>query len=310
MLDFLKVIRYQNLIMLALMQLIFRYGFLKIQELPLALTDWQYSLLVLATVSIAAGGYLVNNIFDINTDLINKPKQVVIGESISEATAYNYYVVLNIIGVGCGFYLSNAIGKPGFSAIFIVIAATLYMYASNFKQTILIGNIIVALLLSVSVIIIGVYDLYPIITLDNQAILAVLFKILMDYAIFCFVLNFIREIVKDLADVKGDYNDNMHTLPIVLGVSRTARVVFFLSFIPLITLLVYINTYFVSSDLWYATIYGLVLVVGPLIYFTIKMWSAKTSDDFQHLSNVLKFVILFGILSIVVISLNIKYSVL
>lgn len=82
MLDFLKAIRYQNLIMLALMQLIFRYGFLKVQDLPLALTDWQYALLVLATVTIAAGGYLINNIYDINTDLINKPKQVVIGETI------------------------------------------------------------------------------------------------------------------------------------------------------------------------------------------------------------------------------------
>ena len=60
---YLKLIRYQNLLMLALMQLIFRYGFLKLENIPLALADWQYLLLVLATVLLAAGGYVINNIF-------------------------------------------------------------------------------------------------------------------------------------------------------------------------------------------------------------------------------------------------------
>jgi 4-hydroxybenzoate polyprenyltransferase len=106
---YLKLIRYQNLI-LAFMQLIFRYGFLKLQNIPLALTDWQYLLLVLSTVLIAAAGYVINNIFDQDTDLrIN-----LIGscKSITESAAYNIYAVLNISGVAIGFYLSNVIVKP------------------------------------------------------------------------------------------------------------------------------------------------------------------------------------------------------
>ena len=113
--NFLKLIRYQNLIMLAFMQLVFKYGFLKLQKIPLALNDWQYLLLVLSTVLIAAAGYVINNIFDQDTDLENKPNNLIVGKSISETSAYNIYAVLNITGVAIGFYLSNVISKPGFA---------------------------------------------------------------------------------------------------------------------------------------------------------------------------------------------------
>jgi len=137
--------------------------------------------------------------------------------------------------------------------------------------------------------------------------MSVLFSILIDYAIFAFMINFIREIVKDLEDVNGDYNQGMSTLPIVMGVQRTSRVVFGLSFIPLVVLLYYTNEYFAAGNLYVTMIYTLSCVVGPLLYFTIKSWSAKTKKDFQHLSKVLKLVLLFGIISIAVVAYNIKY---
>ena len=155
---FLKLIRYQNLLLLAFMQLIFRYVFFQSQDIPLALADWQYGLFVLSTVLIAAGGYVINNIFDQHTDTINKPNTVVIGKSISETQGYNIYIALTATGVSIGFYLSNVIAKPGFATIFILIAATLYLYATSLKQMMLIGNIMVALLLSFSVVIIPNYS--------------------------------------------------------------------------------------------------------------------------------------------------------
>lgn len=303
---YLKLIRYQNLLMLALMQLIFRYGFLKLENIPLALADWQYLLLVLATVLLAAGGYVINNIFDQATDHDNKPDNVIVGRSISEANAYNIYVALNITGVGIGFYLSNVIEKPGFASIFIMIAAALYFYATSLKQMVLIGNIIVAALLSCSVIIIGIFDLFPVITPENQPMMANLFSILLDFAVFAFMINFIREIVKDLEDVNGDYNQGMSTLPIVLGISRTAKITFGLSFIPILVILVYINTYLIP--LLYATIYMFLFVLGPLFYFMIKIWTAKKQKEFHSLSLLLKWILFFGILSVLVISLNIKYN--
>lgn len=304
--NFLKLIRYPNLLMLAFMQLIFRYGFLKLQNIPLALNDWQYGLLVLSTVFIAAGGYVINNIFDQDTDNDNKPNNVIVGKSISETNAYSIYVALNISGVSIGFYLSNVIAKPGFAALFILIAATLYFYAINWKQMLLIGNFIVALLLSFSVIIIGIFDLFPVVNQSNQPLMANLFSILIDYAVFAFMINFIREIVKDLEDVNGDYNQGMRTLPIILGISRTAKVVSILSFIPVCAILLYINNYLMP--LLFVTIYMLLFVVGPLLYFSIKIWSASSQKEFHVLSLLLKWILLFGILSILVISLNMKYN--
>jgi hypothetical protein len=170
------------------MQLLFRYAFLKWQDVPLSLADWQYVFLVLSTVLIAAGGYVINDIFDQDTDADNKPGKTIVGSKISESAAYNIYVALNITGVGIGFYLSNVIMRPGFATIFILIAALLYLYATSLKQTLLIGNIIVAVLLSFSVIIIGIFDLFPATYEGNQKQMGVLFSILIDYAIYAFII--------------------------------------------------------------------------------------------------------------------------
>jgi 4-hydroxybenzoate polyprenyltransferase len=306
MFPFLKLIRYQNLLLLAFMQLVFRYGFFKFQNIPLSLADWQYLLLVLSTVLLAAGGYVINNIFDTHTDNDNKPKDVIVGKAISEAKAYNIYVVVNCIGVGIGFYLSNVIQKPGFAAIFILIAATLYLYATSLKQMVLIGNVVVALLLSFSVVIIGIFDLYPATYEGNQTQMAVIFSILLDYAIFTFFINFIREIVKDLEDVNGDYNHGINTLAVAIGVKKTTKIVFALSFIPLMAILFY--TYNYLFLLIYTTVYLLAFVIGPLFYFTLKIWTAKTKNDFHKLSLLLKWILFFGIISIAVITINMKYN--
>lgn len=288
------------------MQLIFRYGFLELQNIPLALSDFQYLLLVFSTVSIAAGGYIINNIFDVESDNDNKPQNVIIGKTISETKAYNLYIGFTIIGVVIGFYLSNVIDKPGFAALFIIIAATLYQYAANWKRTLLIGNVIVALLVSVSILIIGIFDLYPLTNTNSRALLAIVFQILIDFAVFAFMINFIREIVKDIEDTDGDDNQGMSTLPIVLGIYRTSKIVFGLSFIPIIAIIFYIYNYL--FQLLFGTLYLLVFVAGPLIYFTIKIWTAKTKKDFHTLSLLLKWILFFGIISVVVISLNMKYN--
>ena len=292
--------------MLAFMQLIFRYGFFKFQNIPLALADWQYGLLVLSTILLAAGGYVINNIYDQETDSDNKPNDVIVGRGISETQAYNLYFALTVSGVAIGFYLSNVIQKPGFASIFILVAATLYLYASSLKQMMLIGNIVVALLLSFSVMIIGIFDLYPATVLENQQQMKIFFSILLDYAVFAFMINILREMIKDIEDMDGDYNQGMNTLPIAIGKLRTCKIIFVLSIIPVLVILLYINKYLL--DLLWVTIYLLLFVCGPLILFTVKMLKANTKKDFHFLSLLLKFILLFGILSVGVISLNMKYN--
>lgn len=305
---YLKLIRYQNLLLIAFMQLIFRYGFLNLQNIPLALSHFQYALLVLSTVLIAAAGYIINDILDQETDYDNRPDNVLVGKSISEKDAYNLYFILNILGVGIGFYLSNLIQKPSFTGAFIIISATLYMYATSLKQMLLIGNIIVALLLSFSVLIIGLFDLLPMITDANRAEMGLMFSMLIDYAIFAFIINLIREIVKDMEDVDGDYNQGMSTLPIALGVERTAKIMFGMAAVATVVLLWYINVNLMGHKLYYAVIYGLVFVVSPMIFFLVKIWGAKSKSEFRLLSKVLKWTIFFGIFSVLIITLNIHLN--
>ncbi|WET02669.1 geranylgeranylglycerol-phosphate geranylgeranyltransferase [Flavobacterium sp. YJ01] len=305
---FLKLIRYQNLLMLAFMQLLFRYAFLKQQNIPLALSDIQYGLLVLSTVLLAAAGYAINNIYDVATDSINKPNDVVVGKGISETAAFNIYIALNVSGVAIGFLLSNIIHRPTFASLFILIASLLYFYATSLKQIMILGNFVVAALLAISVLIIGVFDLFPATTLENQAQMASLFSILTDYALFAFMINFIREIVKDIEDVNGDYNQGMNTLPIAIGINRAAKIALGFAIIAFILLALYSNTYFMQNKLYIVIFYAFVTVLAPLLYFIVKIFSAKSQKDFHHLSTILKLILFFGILSILVISLNIKYN--
>ncbi|SFA71275.1 4-hydroxybenzoate polyprenyltransferase [Flavobacterium swingsii] len=293
--------------MIALMQLIVLFGFLKMQNIELALALWQYYLLIISTVCIAAGGYIINNIFDTNTDLDNKPNDVVVGKSVSESLAYNLYVTFTLIGVCIGFYLSNVIMKPSFLLFFIIPSALLYIYATSLKQIMIVGNVVIASLLSFSIIIIGIFMIIPATDEINKKAMSTVLSVLFDFATIAFIINFIREIVKDLEDTKGDENQGMQTLPVILGTSKTSKLVFVLSFIPIMCILYYVYNYL--FNLQYATIYILVFLVGPLLYFMIKIWSAETKKDFHHLSNVLKLVVFFGIISIAVIGINMKYYV-
>ena len=303
---YLKLIRYQNLLMLAFMQLVFRYLFLKQSYVDLALTDFNYILLIFATVCIAAGGYVINNIMDQDTDEIAKPQNRVVGVSISETVAYNWYIGLTIVGVGIGFYLSNVIYKPTFASMFILVATLLYMYATSFKQIPVLGNVVVALMLSTSIIIIGLFDILPAIDADNRFRMKEAFDILMHYAIFAFIINLIREIVKDMEDMDGDYQSGINTLPITIGVQKTKIIVGVLTVISIGILAYYVNSNLFELD--YVVYYAMILIVGPLIYFGVKLLNATTKKEFHHLSLVLKIILFFGILSVAVIVYNLKLA--
>ena len=303
---YLKLIRYQNLLMLAFMQLVFRYLFLAQSYVDLALTDFNYILLVIATVCIAAGGYVINNIMDQDTDEIAKPQNRVVGVSISETVAYNWYIGLTIVGVGIGFYLSNVIYKATFASMFILVATLLYMYATSFKQIPVLGNVVVALMLSTSIIIIGLFDILPAIDADNRFRMKEAFDILMHYAIFAFIINLIREIVKDMEDMDGDYQSGINTLPNAIGIQKTKIIVGVLTVISIGILAYYVNSNLFELD--YVVYYAMILIVGPLIYFGVKLLNATTKKEFHHLSLVLKIILFFGILSVAVIVFNLKLA--
>lgn len=304
MLHFFKLIRYKNLLLLALMQLIFRLGYLEPIQIPLSLWYWQYAMLIAATVLIAAGGYIINDIMDQETDLENHPEKVIVGKYISESKAYTLYVTLTIIGVALGFILANTVNHSNLSVIFVLVATLLYFYASTLKQIAFIGNLVVASVLAFSVIIIGIFDIYPNTFDFNKDQMQMAFEILLDYAVFAFIINLVREIIKDCEDVKGDHSQGMRTLPVLIGVQKTSKIAFVLLLLPTLYLLIYIQNYLFNHNLYASVIYIAALVVAPLIFCLVKIWSAKEKSDFHFISTVLKWIILFGILSIAVITYN------
>jgi len=278
------------------MQILIRYGLLLPFGAELALSTFNFTLLIISTICLAAAGYIINDIYDVDIDKINKPEQVLIGKKVSEKTAYNLFVALNILGVGIGFYLANLIGKPGFSAIFILISALLYLYATYLKSIPLIGNIAISSLVALSLLIVGLFDLMPAINFLNQDYQSLAFRNLLDYALFAFIINLIREIVKDLEDINGDKNGGLNTLPIAIGRKRTSYIAFGLGIATLFLTIYYIYVHLYNYTI--AILYFLLFIIAPLLYFCTKIWDAKDKNEYRFLSKLLKIIMLLGMCSI------------
>lgn len=294
--NILNLIRWKNLLMIALVQLLIKYALFEPFNAAIMFNWFGITLLILSTLFLAAGGNIINDIYDVETDLVNRPEKVIVGKKVSEKTAYNLFITFNVLGILIGFYLSHLVGRSGFFALFVIISALLYVYATYLKQTLLIGNIVVSILVAMSILIVGLFELLPAITTQNQPTQLFFFKILLDYALFAFFINLVREIAKDMEDIDGDYKAGMNTLPIAIGRERASKVLFALTLLPLFGVVYYMMTYMYKQP--YAVGYFLMFVVAPLLYVSIKSFSAKTKKDYHHISIILKLVMLFGMLSL------------
>jgi len=303
---FLKLIRINNLVLIALMQIVIYFGFLKNQNLEIIFSDFNFLLILFSTIFIAAAGYIINDVFDQDTDAINKPKKQIIGKHISESKAYNYYTFINILGVAIGFYLSNRIDKPGFATVFIFIAALLYFYATTLKSIAIVGNLAIAFITALSVLIVPDFIIFPQITPENNQNIQIIFLIIKDFAIFAFFIHWIREIIKDCQDFEGDFQSGIFTLPVKIGIQKTKIFIFILLILINIIIVFYINNYLITNNLYFATWYILLMVLGPLLYITFEILKANNFKDFVKLSSVLKLVILFSIFSLIIINYNIN----
>lgn len=308
MIHFLNLIRWKNLLMIALMQYLIKYALLlpfgESHGVLITLSDFNFFLLVLATVCIAAGGYAINDVYDVGTDKINKPNRLIINKHITENNATTIFMVLNIIGVGLGFYLANGIGKSGFIAIFFIASALLYIYSSSLKQIAVVGNIVVSIVVSLSILLVGIFELIPPMHSNNEAVQTTFLKIILDYAVFAFMINLVRELVKDIEDIEGDRKAGIQTLPVILGEKRTNKIVFILSLIPILSITYYVITYLFKQQLVVG--YFLILVIAPLIYVSIKLFNAEQKAQYKHISLILKLVMFTGMLSLLLYNFILK----
>jgi len=282
--------------MIALAQVLIKYAVFVPFGVMTTLDTFGFSLLVLSTLCIAAAGNIINDIFDVETDLVNKPDKVIVGKVISEKKANNLFITLNVLGVIIGFYLAYLIGRNSFFSIFIIISILLYIYASYLKPILLIGNIVISILVGLSILIVGLFELLPVITPENQATQLAFLKIVMNYSIFAFLINLVREIAKDIEDIDGDHKAKMNTLPIAIGRERATKVLFVMTLLPLLAVIYYLVTYLYHQQI--AIAYFLIFIVAPLIYIALKTFNAETKKEVHHISTMLKLVMFFGILSL------------
>jgi len=308
MIHFLNLIRWKNLLMIALMQYLIKYALLlpfkESHGVLTSLSDFNFFLLVLATLLIAAGGYIINDIYDVETDKINKPNKLIINKHITENNATALFMVFNIIGVGIGFYLANGIGKAGFFSIFFIASALLYVYSTSLKQIAVVGNVVVSIVVALSILLVGIFELVPAINANNKAVQMTFINIIRDYAIFAFLINLVREMVKDLEDIEGDQKAGIQTLPVLLGRERATKIAFIVSLVPILSITYYVITYLFKQQIVVG--YFLVLVVAPLIYVSLKLFNAQQKAQYKHISLVLKLVMLSGMGSIIIYNFILK----
>lgn len=292
----LQLIRWKNLCLLALTQLLIKYALLEPFNAQTALDGLGISLLILATVCIAAAGNVINDIYDTETDAINKPEKCIINKTITEQNAYTLFIILNIIGVVSGFYLAHRVGKSTFASIFVLISALLYMYSTYLKRIALIGNLVISVLIAVSILIVALFELSPTLQANNAHLHGVFFKIIRQYALFAFALNLLRELVKDIEDIEGDSIAGIKTLPAHVGIPVTKSICITLHCCITLVLICYCIEHLYNQTA--VLVYALVFIIAPLLYTAIKLFDAKSKTHFKHISNVYKITMLMGILSL------------
>ena len=303
---YLKLIKYQNLLLLATMLLVFRYLFLTQSYIDLALTDFNYLLLLLSTVCIAAGGAVMQHIVNQEEDEIIHPQSRLVGNTITETSAYNWYIGLTIVGVGIGFYLSNVIYKPTFASLFVLVATLLYVQATNLKQIPFINNCITALLVAIPIVTIALFDVFPATDATNKVRMGEVFGILIDYAIFSFFLVLLKELVNDL---KNKHNDEMvgnTTLATRLELLKTKIIIGVFVVLILAMILYYCKNYLFELNL--ALYYILITMVGPLLLVGLKLINSTNAKEFIVLNRVLQFVLITSLFSIAVIIYSIQHA--
>ena len=290
--------------LLALTQILIHFGFLKALGLPTALSTLNFVMLLAATLFIAAAGYIINDINDVASDRINKPSKTYIPTPYSTNVAFNTYLVLNIAGVGIGFLMCYRMNLTNFATVFVLLSALLYVYANFLKRVILVGNLVVSIAVASSIFVLIIFDMLPVLNRFQQELITPM-SILRDYGIFALMLNFLREIVKDIEDVNGDHAVGIQSLPIVLGQERTAKLSAYIAVVYIFTILGYIYVY-LQANVW-TSLYLVITVVVPLVFFCMKARYADKNLHYAFLSKLLKIIMLLGILSLGVLTLTLKY---
>jgi 4-hydroxybenzoate polyprenyltransferase len=296
---FVKLSRPLNLIIIALTMILLRYyivvPFLGRNGIDAVISPLDFFLLILSTLLIAAAGNIINDYFDIRPDRVNKRRKVIVGKYIERREAMIAHIVLSSAGLIMAGFVAHKYRIDWILVFQIMAILLLWLYSASFKKSFVVGNLMVAFLTAnIPLMVIG-FDIpailksqglsFPFIQADPGPMLKVVYFTL-GYAGFAFLLNLIREIIKDIGDMRGDLEISAKTMPIVLGTTTTKR---FVTGIILFTIvgLMYLQQTFLPDLI--SSIYLLFVVILPLIVGAIRLKSARKSRHFVKVSNWIKW---------------------
>lgn len=305
---FFQLIRWRNLLIVFLTQWFIWQCVIHPMKgwsaVPVFLTPAHFILLSLSTVCIAAAGYIINDYFDVKIDVINRPQKVIIDSVISRKAAILWHSFFNVSGFVLALYLAREMGNYYVVIIQLICTMLLWFYSTKFKRQFVTGNVVVAILTGLTVMILAVFEpaLYPHMNLQYfivgaGRVLVNPFGVIAVYTYFAFMLTWMREIVKDMEDFKGDAEDGCVTMPIVIGLQKsTYYVVSFgiLTALPLIAAAVRL-----FSGRWSVLgVYIFTALILPLISWLVFLPRKATVAHYGKASKYLKFIMLAGIASL------------
>ena len=308
---FFKLVRYPNLLFIAITQLLFYYFFMytfpDTPVYPIKLDPDSFGLLLLASVFIAAAGYIINDYFDLNIDKINKPSKIIIEKVIRRRWAIVWHLALTSAGVLLSFYVGYRIGNELLGVMNLLCGVLLWVYSTTFKKKLLIGNIIISLLTAWVVLVLYFCELrvtrvFYSLNDGYQQHITRLFKEAILYGGFAFLISMIREVVKDMEDLRGDYRYGCRTMPIVWGIPA-AKVFSATLLTVLIAALCIVQFYVLQLRKWWSALYCVACILLPLLLVFYRLYKASSAKDYHSLSSTLKLIMLTGILSIMLFSM-------
>jgi 4-hydroxybenzoate polyprenyltransferase len=299
---FLKLIRWPNLVFIALTQFLFYYCILPFvntgspsQYLPYNI----FYMLVAASVTIAAAGYIINDYFDLNIDLVNKPSKLIIEKYINRRWAMVLHLGFSTLGFALSCYAGYKLRNIYIPFFNLLAIAGLWFYSTTFKRKLLVGNILISLLTAwvIGVIALAEYNLVKN-TESQLVIISRLLKVSFLYSGFAFIISIVREVVKDMEDIEGDLKYKCETMPIVWGIPVSK--VFAAVWLVVLTVGVAgLQFYVLQFGWWLSVIYCVLLIIIPLLWILDKLYRAQSTSDFSRLSNAIKIVMFTGIVSMV-----------
>jgi 4-hydroxybenzoate polyprenyltransferase len=307
---FFKLIRFQNLLIIAATQYMMRFfivePILAVNGFVPQLDHLHFFLLVFSSMALTAAGYVINDYFDMKTDLLNRPSTVIVGRKISRRWAIVIHILLNGAGILTGVYLAWHIDLLSLGLAYLLAAGILWFYSTTYKRQFLIGNLIVAIFTAVVPFVVVIFEIpllnraYREILIANGMNFNSLLAWVGGFSFFAFLSTLIREIIKDIEDYEGDSAYGRNTMPVLLGI-RFTKIIVLVLILAILASLAYVYVRFLfynpagKPDLlslgWFAF-----LLVLPFLYLSYRLLKASGKKDYHACSNITKLIMLAGIL--------------